>query len=148
MIWISPGPAWFLHQSIPSTDPVPTQVLEPRVLMAVRQLINSYFLLGLISSLVFRAVRDALPNNPAAQERILGASLLALGIADVTHITVTFLGLPPDLMYTPSNWNSMTHGNISFGILLLLSRVAWFTGVGRTRYYYGKPSPSVIKKSS
>lgn len=40
MIWISHGPAWFLHQSIPSTDPVPTQVLEPRVLMAVRQLIN------------------------------------------------------------------------------------------------------------
>ena len=42
-----------------------------------------YFLLGLISSFVFRAIRDALPNNPAAQERILGASFLALGIADV-----------------------------------------------------------------
>lgn len=42
-----------------------------------------YFLLGLISSLVFRAVRDTLPNNPMAQERILGASFLALGIADV-----------------------------------------------------------------
>lgn len=40
-------------------------------------------LLGLLSSLVFRAVRDALPNNPTAQERILGASLTAMAIADV-----------------------------------------------------------------
>lgn len=44
---------------------------------------SGYLLLGLISSLVFRAIRDALPHDPAAQERILGASLLALAIADV-----------------------------------------------------------------
>lgn len=40
-------------------------------------------LLGLISSLVFRAIRDTLPNNPEAQERILGASMTALALADV-----------------------------------------------------------------
>lgn len=40
-------------------------------------------LLGLLSSLVFRAIRDALPGNPVAQERILGASLAALAFADV-----------------------------------------------------------------
>lgn len=47
---------------------------------------------------MFRAVRDALPNNPAAQERILGASLLALGFADVSHSTTlnyrTILQIP------------------------------------------------------
>ena len=42
-----------------------------------------YMLLGLISTFVFRAVRDALPHDPAAQERILGASFTALAIADV-----------------------------------------------------------------
>jgi hypothetical protein len=42
-----------------------------------------YLLLGLISSLVFRAIRDALPDNPEAQERILGASFTALALADV-----------------------------------------------------------------
>ena len=41
-------------------------------------------LLGLISSFVFRAIRDTLPNNPEAQERILGASLAALALADVS----------------------------------------------------------------
>lgn len=44
-----------------------------------------YLLLGMLSSLVFRAIRDALPGNPAAQERILGASLLAMAIADASH---------------------------------------------------------------
>ena len=44
-----------------------------------------YLLLGMLSSLVFRAIRDTLPGNPAAQERILGASLLALAIADASH---------------------------------------------------------------
>ena len=46
-------------------------------------------LLGLLSSLVFRAVRDALPNNPTAQERILGASLTAMAIADVRRVFVS-----------------------------------------------------------
>ena len=41
-------------------------------------------LLGLISTFVFRAVRDALPNDPVAQERILGASFTALALADVS----------------------------------------------------------------
>ena len=43
-----------------------------------------YLLLGLISAIVFRAVRDALPNDKAAQERIVGASLTALALADVS----------------------------------------------------------------
>ena len=46
-------------------------------------------LLGLISTFVFRAVRDALPNNPAAQERILGASFTALALADVSALPTT-----------------------------------------------------------
>ena len=51
--------------------------------MSKAENVIGYFLLGLVSSLVFRAVRDTLPNDPRAQERILGASFLALGIADV-----------------------------------------------------------------
>ncbi|KAF4623231.1 hypothetical protein D9613_001996 [Agrocybe pediades] len=122
MVWVSPGSTWFHHQLIPSSGPVPTSALEPRTLMAIWQLANCYFLLGLISSLVFRAVRDALPDNPVAQERILGASFLALGIADLTHIGASFFGLPADLQYDPAKWNSMTHGNITVVIVLFLFR--------------------------
>jgi hypothetical protein len=44
--------------------------------------------LGLISTLVFRAIRDALPHDPVAQERIVGASLAALAIADVSTLSL------------------------------------------------------------
>ena len=48
-------------------------------------------LLGLISTFVFRAVRDALPHDPVAQERILGASFTALALADVRQISLSLL---------------------------------------------------------
>lgn len=38
--------------------------------------------------MVFRAVRDALPGNAVAQERIIGASLFAMGVADVSRFFV------------------------------------------------------------
>ncbi|KAF8167885.1 hypothetical protein B0H34DRAFT_35872 [Crassisporium funariophilum] len=145
MVWVTPGASWFHHQLIPSAQSTPTTSLDPRTLMAVWQLTNCYFLLGLISSLVFRAVRDSLPNNPVAQERILGASFLALGIADLTHIIASFAGLPSELKYAPFEWNSMTHGNITIVIALFVFRAAWFAGIGRTRYYYGKTHTKLTK---
>ncbi|VDB89984.1 unnamed protein product [Peniophora sp. CBMAI 1063] len=139
MAWAVPGAAWFHHELIPSVSSVPS-TLDPRTTMAIWQLGNCYMLLGLLSSFVFRAVRDALPNNPAAQERILGASFLAMAIADVTHIGATFVGLPPALRYDLLSWNSMTHGNITVVVVLLSCRIAWFFGIGRQRYYFGQSS--------
>lgn len=45
-------------------------------------------MLGLTSTVLFRTVRDALPHDLATQERILGASLGALAVADVRIILV------------------------------------------------------------
>ncbi|KAJ7139468.1 hypothetical protein C8R44DRAFT_604896 [Mycena epipterygia] len=136
MAWIFPGAAWFHHQLIPSSAPVPSTPLEARTHMMVWQLGNCYLLLGLVSSLVFRAARDSLPNDPVAQERIVGSLLAALAIADLTHIAATFAGLPAGIRYAPLDWNPMTHGNISFVVFLFSVRTAWFLGVGRTPYYY------------
>jgi len=90
---------------------------------------TGYMLLGLISSLVFRAIRDTLPNNPETQKRILGASMTALSLADVMYIVVSWVGLPEDLRYSFGSWSSMTHGNITFVVFLLS-----VSG----RHYYGK----------
>ncbi|KAH9960466.1 hypothetical protein BC827DRAFT_1342976 [Russula dissimulans] len=145
LIWLKPGAAWFHHELIPAPyEPVAS--VDARTYMAIWQLGNCYLLLGMLSSLVFRAIRDALPNNPAAQERILGASLLAMAIADATHIAATIIGLPDSIRYHPELWNSATHGNVSFVIVLLLFRLAWFAGLGRTRYYFGQGSGRKAKE--
>lgn len=58
---------------------------------------TGYMLLGLISSLVFRAIRDTLPYNPDAQERILGACMTALSLADVSTTYSFFFRLTTTL---------------------------------------------------
>ena len=75
-----------------------------------------YLLLGMLSSLVFRAVRDALPDNPAAQERILGASLFAMGVADVRDqiyfilkCLMTYLNRLPSKCCVMPSTHSFTH---------------------------------------
>ncbi|KAI0344241.1 hypothetical protein BDW22DRAFT_1144872 [Trametopsis cervina] len=141
IIWFFPGSAWFFHELIPDGTPPPSSsvIQDPRAYMVTLQLGNCYLLLGMLSSLAFRAVRDALPDNPAAQERILGASLFAMAVADATHIIASWIGLPEYLRYAIADWNGTTHGNITFVVFLLVSRTAWFLGIGRKRYYYGQP---------
>ncbi|EIM88363.1 uncharacterized protein STEHIDRAFT_167669 [Stereum hirsutum FP-91666 SS1] len=146
LTWFFPGVRWFHHQLIPSSAPVPS-ILDARSTMAIFQLVNCYMLLGLLESLGFRAVKDALPDNPKAQERIIGASLFAMAVADVTHIMASFIGLPDDLKYDFASWNPMTHGNISFVVFLLGMRIAWFVGVSRKTYYYGKHATKIEKDS-
>jgi hypothetical protein len=46
-------------------------------------ILPGYMLIGLTSSLVFRAIRDALSSDPVSQERILGAAFTAMALADV-----------------------------------------------------------------
>ncbi|KAJ3751116.1 hypothetical protein DFH05DRAFT_1532366 [Lentinula detonsa] len=149
LIWLWPGASWFHHQLVPSSEPSPShELLDPRTILAVWQLGNCYMLLGLISSLVFRSVRDALREHPAAQERIIGATLTALAIADVSsscvlpilvsYVLATFAGLPSELRIAIASWNGTTHGNITFTLFLFFTRIAWFLGIGRRRYYYGQ----------
>ncbi|KAI0077420.1 hypothetical protein K474DRAFT_1661670 [Panus rudis PR-1116 ss-1] len=148
MIWLYPGATWFHNQLIPDGTPVPPAgFLDQRSVMAVWQLGNCYLLLGMLEGLGLRAVRDALPNDPVAQERIAGTTLLAMAIADVTHIAATWFALPKDLQYAPLSWNGTTHGNITVVVFLFASRLAWFAGVGRKRYYYGQTRGSPKGKS-
>ncbi|KAI0809093.1 hypothetical protein BC629DRAFT_1481914 [Irpex lacteus] len=148
LIWTLPGAAWFHHGLIPDDRPSPSSTVIPdaRTHMTVLQLGNCYLLLGMLSSLVFRAVRDALPGNAVAQERIIGASLFAMGVADLTHIIATLVGLPPDLRYAVAQWNATTHGNVTFVVFLMVSRTAWFLGIGRKSYYFGQPKATASKK--
>lgn len=131
-----PGTSWFHQQLIPSSQAA-SQVLDERTQMAIWQLANCYFLLSLIEAVVFRAVRDTLPQNPQAQERLIGASLAVLAVADVTHIAATIAGLPTDLRFAFTHWNATTHGNVTAVVVLLTARICWFLGIGRSRSVNG-----------
>jgi len=141
-----PGVEWFYHGLVPSALSS-SDALDARSVMAVSQLANCYFLLALISTFVFRAIRDTLPNNPIVQERILGAAFLALGLADLTHILATLLVLPADVKFDFANWNSLTHGNVTVVIVLCAFRISWYLGFGRTRYWFGQ-SDVQLKKAT
>ncbi|KAG2023237.1 hypothetical protein CC2G_000910 [Coprinopsis cinerea AmutBmut pab1-1] len=84
MIWGYPGAAWCYHQLLQESEEIPAEIFQPRAEMAMWQLGNCSLLLGLISLLVYRAIRDALPDNPVAQERIIGAVVSTLGLGDVS----------------------------------------------------------------
>ena len=45
--------------------------------------VAGYLVMGLMSTILFRVVRNALPKNLAAQEAIIGAALAVLAFADV-----------------------------------------------------------------
>ncbi|PVG00703.1 hypothetical protein CPB86DRAFT_782244 [Serendipita vermifera] len=134
LLWFIPGALWFHNELIPGVEPATS--LDPRAQMVIWQLANCFALLGLISSFVLRAIRDALPSDPVAQERIIGACLTALAIADVTHILATVFAMPEEVLLSPSLWNATVIGNIHFTAFLFASRVAWFLGIGRNTYYY------------
>ena len=79
----------------------------------------------------------------------------------VHSIIVTFVGLPLNMRTDFWAWNGMTHGSITFVVVLFSVRcvhhssihvhntlsqyyelsVAWFLGIGRTRYYFGQTVP-------
>ncbi|KAH7884008.1 hypothetical protein F5I97DRAFT_1897423 [Phlebopus sp. FC_14] len=143
-IWFFPGAQWFHNQLVSTENPI-SGSLDARTTMALCQLGNCYMLLGLSSWLVFRAVRDALPNDPRAQERIVGAGLTSLALGDVMHIAGSWSALPDDIRYSVSSWDWMTHANTTFVIILLSIRLAWFAGIGRTRYYYGTLPQKAVK---
>ncbi|KAJ3877779.1 hypothetical protein F5051DRAFT_452800 [Lentinula edodes] len=149
MIWLWPGAAWFHHEQIPHSNPsfLASESLDPRTAVALWQLGNCYMLVGLIVSLVFRVAEDAFRDNPVAQERIIGATLTAMAITDVTHVLSSLIGLPTDIRYDIFSWNGITHGNITFTTFVFCVRLAWFMGVGRRRFYYGQRRPVHVIKS-
>ncbi|KAH9030139.1 hypothetical protein EDB85DRAFT_1964190, partial [Lactarius pseudohatsudake] len=75
-IWFQSDAAGFRHELIPHSP-------EARTQMVIWQLGNCYVLLGSSSLFVFATIRDALPRNPVAQGRILGAFLSVMAVADV-----------------------------------------------------------------
>ncbi|CAD6900221.1 unnamed protein product [Tilletia controversa] len=91
------------------------------------------------------AILPALDAPTAMGLSQLGSSLqnvlvyffIVLGVADWTHIGLTFYGLPEpvsgskiSLLLRPEGWNSLLFGNIAITFMLFCCRLAWYLGPG------------------
>lgn len=125
---------WFfqthnLQAPWPPNSPPPKR-LPLATTVTVVQLAHVCGLLGLINVFVLRAARRYLPTQLALQEKIVGALLTPLLIADVLHIVLTLWALG-DVRWKYSEWTGMLWMTFILGVSLLIPRVAWHLGIGR-----------------
>ena len=95
------------------------------------QLAHAVGLLGLINFFVLGAARKYLFAHPVLQEKIVGALLTPLLLADVVHIAITWWALGPDARWRAADWSGLLWVTFLTGLSLLVPRLAWHMGVGR-----------------
>ncbi|KAK0633265.1 hypothetical protein B0T14DRAFT_506267 [Immersiella caudata] len=120
------NPAWFIEQQIDSPVPISTTAQAE---LAAQQLGNCYFLAFLLAVAVLYST-----NEIAVVRRYL----IALWIADISHIAITLFGLGYETTMAPGSWNSMAWGNIGATGFLFLTRSAYFLGV------FGADKPQLL----
>ncbi|KAH9853523.1 hypothetical protein C2E23DRAFT_884698 [Lenzites betulinus] len=94
------------------------------------QLAHVVGLLGLINLFVLGAARKYLFAQPALQEKIVGALLTPLLMADVVHLAITWWALG-DSRWAVWEWSGLLWITFLTGISLLVPRFAWHMGIGR-----------------
>lgn len=87
-------------------------------------------LFGLVNFYVLRAARRHLSNQPALQEKIVGAFLTPLLIGDILHLLLTLWALG-DERWIFSQWSAMLWATVLLGFSLVIPRIAWHLGIGR-----------------
>ncbi|PWW72932.1 hypothetical protein C7212DRAFT_225860 [Tuber magnatum] len=95
--------------------------LSPSVRASILQLANCYLLLSMCSTAVLRSTRE---------ECVVRRFLLALLLGDVGHVYLTYVAVGADYFFSPSQWNLLAHGNLTFTIFLFLSRSIYLLGWG------------------
>ncbi|KAE8243674.1 hypothetical protein A4X13_0g6992 [Tilletia indica] len=110
--------------------------LDAPTSMGLSQLGSCYILILLNSSLMLYAFRTYIKDRRALRN-VLVYFFIVLGVADWTHIGLTFYGLPEpvsgskvSLLLRPEGWNSLLFGNIAITFMLFCCRLAWYLGPG------------------
>ncbi|KAI9466899.1 hypothetical protein BJY52DRAFT_27982 [Lactarius psammicola] len=114
---------WPPHVVPPVHLPLATRV-------TVVQLAHVCGLLGLVNLYLLRAARRYLSDQPALQEKIVGALLMPLLIGDILHLVLTLWALG-DERWNFSQWSGMLWATVFLGFTLMFPRIAWHLGVGR-----------------
>ncbi|KAK0529190.1 hypothetical protein OC834_003783 [Tilletia horrida] len=111
--------------------------LDAPTSMGLSQLGSCYILIMLNSALMLYAFKRYIKDHDALRN-VLVYFFIVLGVADWTHIGLTFYGLPGPavgskigLLLRPEGWNSLLFGNIAITFMLFSCRLAWYLAHGR-----------------
>ncbi|ELQ36178.1 hypothetical protein OOU_Y34scaffold00666g39 [Pyricularia oryzae Y34] len=96
-------PAWFIQEQITQHVPVPVVPSSEGALLVTRQLGNAFGLLAMCGVGVLYTT-----NEP----KVVRNYLVALWIADIGHIALTYFALRHDRFMAFGSWNAMTWGNV------------------------------------
>ncbi|KAL4863784.1 hypothetical protein BDV12DRAFT_22400 [Aspergillus spectabilis] len=110
----------FVADQIPSATPKPKIDIHATSFALAYQLANVYGLLALIGMGVLHAT---------SEPKVLRNYLIALAIADIGHVYVTYLAMGPELFFDVRGWNVLTWGNVGATGFLFVNRILYFLGV-------------------
>ncbi|KAL4906847.1 hypothetical protein BDW74DRAFT_176452 [Aspergillus multicolor] len=112
----------FVLDQVPSSSPAAPREVEIHAtsFALAYQLANLYGLMALLGAGVFYAT---------SEPQVLRNYLVALAIADVGHIYVTYLAMGPELFFDVAQWNVLTWGNVGVTGFLFVNRLLYFLGV-------------------
>jgi hypothetical protein len=102
-------------------------------LLVAQQLGSAYLLLFMVGIAVLYTTHEV---------RVVKSYLVALLIADLVHMALTFNALLDHGAWEVRTWNIMTWGNIGAVIFLALTRIAYLTGL----FGDDRPSRGGVKK--
>ncbi|KAK3943163.1 hypothetical protein QBC46DRAFT_378395 [Diplogelasinospora grovesii] len=115
------SPDWFITEQIASlTANTPTVSLTENSRVVARQLGNCYGLAFLVAIAVLYSTTEI---------KVVRNYLVALWIADIGHLAITYLALGHEKAMAIGEWNPMTWGNVGVTLFLCLTRTAYLLGL-------------------
>jgi len=110
-------PDWFINEQLAQ----PAAVASPEnSRLVAQQLGNAYGLLFMVGVAVLYTTSEL---------KVVRNYLMALLIADIGHVAVTYLALQHDKFMAVSQWNAMTWGNVGATTCLAMMRAAYLLGL-------------------
>ncbi|KAL3471298.1 hypothetical protein BJX99DRAFT_237788 [Aspergillus californicus] len=110
----------FITDQIPLPPPRLEVEVHATSFALAYQLANVYGLLAIMGAGVVYAT---------SEPKVLRNYLVALAIADVGHVYVTYLAMGRDLFFDIAGWNILTWGNVGATTFLFANRILYFLGI-------------------
>ncbi|OTB02873.1 hypothetical protein M426DRAFT_322294 [Hypoxylon sp. CI-4A] len=113
-------PDWFIDSQLDNPDASSLAPRDDNARLVALQLGNTYGLLFLLGVAVLYTTTEL---------KVVRNYLIALWIADISHVGVTCWLLGYDRTLDVGSWNAVTWGNVGFTAFLCLTRTAYLLGL-------------------